>query len=62
MWLGFCAVEPVLSPKFQAQLVGLPVEVSVNCTVLAGLATWEELNDAVGAEPLLQQALRTNTA
>jgi hypothetical protein len=32
VWLGFWEVEVVLSPKFHCQEVGLPVEVSVNCT------------------------------
>ena len=33
VWLGFCAVEVALpSPKFHDQLVGLPVDVSVNWT------------------------------
>jgi hypothetical protein len=33
VWLGLWEVEVVLSPKFQSQEVGLPVEVSVNWTV-----------------------------
>jgi len=32
-WRGFCSSENVPSPKSQDQDVGLPVEVSVNCTV-----------------------------
>ena len=32
-WLGFCAVEVPPSPKFQLQLVGLPVDKSVKFTV-----------------------------
>jgi len=32
VWLGFCAVDVLASPKSQAHDVGVPVEVSVNCT------------------------------
>jgi hypothetical protein len=32
VWTGFCAVEVVESPKPHNQEVGLPVDVSVNCT------------------------------
>jgi hypothetical protein len=32
VWLGFWIVLVALSPKFHCQEVGLPVEVSVNCT------------------------------
>jgi hypothetical protein len=32
MWLGFRVVEVVPSPKLQDQAVGLPSDVSVNCT------------------------------
>src|SRR4051812_27278384 len=50
-WEGFCAADvAVPSPKFHDQLVGDPVEVSVNCTIrgavpLAGVT----VKDAVGA-------------
>jgi hypothetical protein len=32
MWVGFWKVEVVPSPKSHCQEVGLPEEVSVNCT------------------------------
>jgi hypothetical protein len=32
VWLGFWAVLVVPSPKFHDQEVGLPADVSVNCT------------------------------
>jgi hypothetical protein len=32
MWLGFWAVPVVPSPKLHCHRVGLPIEVSVNCT------------------------------
>ena len=32
MWLGFREVEAELSPKFHNHEVGLPADVSVNCT------------------------------
>jgi hypothetical protein len=32
VWLGFCSVDVVPSPKFHDHDVGVPVEVSVNCT------------------------------
>jgi hypothetical protein len=32
VWLGFCDVEVVPSPKFHCHEVGDPVEVSENCT------------------------------
>ncbi len=32
-WLGFCAVEVPVSPKFHDQLVGLFVDMSVKLTV-----------------------------
>jgi hypothetical protein len=40
MWLGFWVVEVVPSPKLHDHEVGLPADVSVNCTdcPAAGLA------------------------
>jgi hypothetical protein len=32
VWLGFCKVLVVPSPRFHCQEVGDPAEVSVNCT------------------------------
>jgi hypothetical protein len=32
VWLGFWTELEALSPKFHCQEVGLPVEVSMNCT------------------------------
>jgi hypothetical protein len=51
VWLGLCAVLVAPSPKFHCQEVGLPVEVSVNCTACpvtgeAGLY----VKDAVSAD------------
>jgi len=40
VWAGFCAVEVVESPKAHSQEVGLPVDVSVNCTA------WPTTGDA----------------
>jgi hypothetical protein len=47
---GLWVVSVVPSPKFHDQLVGLPVDVSVNCTVNGVRPSVESaVNDAVGA-------------
>ena len=47
---GFCAVDVVPSPKDHNQLVGGPVEVSVNCTNNGALPdVGIAVNDAAGA-------------
>jgi hypothetical protein len=50
-WLGFWAVLVAPSPKFHSQEVGLPAEVSVNCTdcPAAGEAGLK-VKDAVGVD------------
>ena len=50
-WTGFCDVLVAPSPKFHCQDVGLPVEVSVNCTACPGAGEAGLLaKDAVSAE------------
>jgi hypothetical protein len=44
VWLGFCVESLEPSPKFQLHDVGLPVEVSVNCTAKGA---WPELGLAL---------------
>ena len=47
---GFCAVEVAPSPKFHDQLLGEPLEVSVNCTANGALPdSGDAVNDALGA-------------
>ena len=49
VWTGFFVVAVVPSPKFQAQAVGLPVEVSVNRTGKRAVPVLTDVvNDAVG--------------
>ena len=53
-WTGFCEVLVAPSPKFHCQDVGLPVEVSVNCTAWpgageAGLLVKEAVSAEAGA-------------
>ena len=53
VWDGFCEVLVPPSPKSQAQLVGEPVEVSVNWTVSGAVPeVLSSVNDAVGAVPV----------
>jgi hypothetical protein len=50
VWLGFWAVLVVPSPKFHCQEVGLPVEVSVNCTAWPAVGELGvKVKDAVSA-------------
>ena len=55
VWLGFCCVDVVPSPKFQFQVVGEPVEVSTNWTCNgAGPLVGDAMNAAVnptGCDP-----------